>query len=165
MPGQSGPGSNGNEGVLRIPQSPSITGTSPSDCLVSYPGHSLGSSYPSAEVQSVILQPQPTGQKSFYFFELLVLFDYCWVNVSVDSYNSHHVNKIVVVVVVVWPYTSHGAQCGVTTSHSSYCGRCVRDYHICFRLFAFVKSFHAHAVFERSTMGGWRNSAGSSSDG
>ena len=52
-PGQSGPGSDGNEGVLRIPQSPSITGTSPSDCLVSYPGHSLGVSYPSAEVQSV----------------------------------------------------------------------------------------------------------------
>ena len=40
--GQSGPGSNGNEGVLRIPQSPSITGTSLSDYLVSYPGHSLG---------------------------------------------------------------------------------------------------------------------------
>ncbi len=39
--GQSGPGSNGNEAVLRIPQSPSITGTSLSDCLVSYPGHSL----------------------------------------------------------------------------------------------------------------------------
>ena len=52
--GQSEPGSNGNEGVLRIPQGPSITGTSPSDCLVSYPGHSLGvGSYPSAEVQSV----------------------------------------------------------------------------------------------------------------
>ena len=29
-------GSNGNEGVLRIPQSSSITGTSLSDCLVSY---------------------------------------------------------------------------------------------------------------------------------
>ena len=42
MPGQSEPGSNGNEGVLRIPQGPSITGISPSDCLVSYPGHSLG---------------------------------------------------------------------------------------------------------------------------
>ena len=41
-PSQSGPGSNGNEGVLCIPQGPSITGTSPSDCLVSYPGHSLG---------------------------------------------------------------------------------------------------------------------------
>ena len=40
--GQSGPGSNGNERVLRIPQSTCITGTSPSDCLVSYPGHSFG---------------------------------------------------------------------------------------------------------------------------
>ena len=34
--GQSGPGSDGNKEFLRIPQSPSITGTSPSDCLVSY---------------------------------------------------------------------------------------------------------------------------------
>ena len=51
--GQSEPGSHGNEGVLRIPQSSSTAGTSPSDCLVSYPGHSLGGSYPSAEVQSV----------------------------------------------------------------------------------------------------------------
>ena len=52
MPGQSRPGSNGNEGVLRIPQGPSITGTSPSDCLVSYQDTRRGS-YPSAEVQSV----------------------------------------------------------------------------------------------------------------
>ena len=44
---------NRNEGVLLIPQSPSITGTSPSDCLVSYAGHSLGGSYPSAKKQSV----------------------------------------------------------------------------------------------------------------
>ena len=41
-PGQSGPGSDGNKGVLRIPQSSNITGASPSDYLVSYPGHSLG---------------------------------------------------------------------------------------------------------------------------
>ena len=41
IPGQSGPVSNGNEGVLRIPQSSIITWTSPSDCLVSYPGLSL----------------------------------------------------------------------------------------------------------------------------
>ena len=41
IPGHSGPGSDGNKGVLRIPQSSSITGTSPSDCLVSYLGHSL----------------------------------------------------------------------------------------------------------------------------
>ena len=42
IPGHTGPGSNGNEGVLCIPQSSSITGTSPSDCLVSYPGNLLG---------------------------------------------------------------------------------------------------------------------------
>ena len=47
--GQSGPGSNDNEGVLCIPQSSNITGASPSDFLVSYPGHLLEKSYPSAE--------------------------------------------------------------------------------------------------------------------
>ena len=41
-PDQSEPGSNGNEGVLCIPQSSSTAGTSPSDCLALYPGHSLG---------------------------------------------------------------------------------------------------------------------------
>ena len=59
-PGQSGPGSNGNEEVFRIPQSSSITGTSPSDCLVSYPAHSLGKFYPSAEKQLVYSTP-PTN--------------------------------------------------------------------------------------------------------
>ena len=48
IPGQSGPG---NKGVLCIPQSSSITGTLPLNCLVSYPKHSLEGSYPSAEVQ------------------------------------------------------------------------------------------------------------------
>ena len=38
-PGQSGPGSGGNNKVLRIPWSSSITGASPADCLVSYLGH------------------------------------------------------------------------------------------------------------------------------
>ena len=53
-PGQSGPGSIGNEGVLCIPQISSIPGTSPSDCLVTYPGHSLGmGDYPFAEMQLV----------------------------------------------------------------------------------------------------------------
>ena len=47
--GHSGPGSDGNKRVLHIPQSSSITGTSPSDYSVSYPGYSL----PSAEHQSV----------------------------------------------------------------------------------------------------------------
>ena len=53
--GQRGPGNDGNEGVFCIPQSSSITGTSPSDFLVSYRGHLLvdGESHLSAEVQSV----------------------------------------------------------------------------------------------------------------
>ena len=52
-PGQSGPGRDGNEGVLHIPQSSSITEASPSTCLVSYAGHLLEESYPSAEMQLV----------------------------------------------------------------------------------------------------------------
>ena len=51
-PGQSGPESNGNEGVLHFLQI-SKDGSSPSDCLMSYPRHLLGESYPSAEMQSV----------------------------------------------------------------------------------------------------------------
>ena len=39
---QTGPGSNDNEGVLRIPQSSSFTGASQSIFLVSYPWYSLG---------------------------------------------------------------------------------------------------------------------------
>ena len=53
IPGQSEPGSGGNEEVLCIPQSSSIIEASPSDCLVIYPGHSLEEFYPSAEMQSV----------------------------------------------------------------------------------------------------------------
>ena len=51
--GQSRPGSNGNEGVLCIPQSSRITGISTSDCLMSYPGHLFGGGYFSAKKQSV----------------------------------------------------------------------------------------------------------------
>ena len=64
---KSGPGGDVNEGVIHIPQSSSITGTSPSDCLMSYTAHSLWGPYPSAEKQSIyiiyiyiLLQPQPT---------------------------------------------------------------------------------------------------------
>ena len=39
--GLSGPGSDGNKRVLRIPQNFSISGTSPSDCLMLYPRHLL----------------------------------------------------------------------------------------------------------------------------
>ena len=52
-PGKNGLVSDSNEGVFRFPQSPSLAGASPSDCLVSYPRQSLGDSYYSAEMQSV----------------------------------------------------------------------------------------------------------------
>ena len=52
-PGQSGPRSNGNEGVLPIPQI-SKAGALLSDGLMLYQGHLLkGGFYPSAEMQSV----------------------------------------------------------------------------------------------------------------
>ena len=60
--GQSGPGSDGNEGVLRIPQSSSTAGTSPSDCLVSYPGHLLGGVLPLCRgAVSVFYSPSRLG--------------------------------------------------------------------------------------------------------
>ena len=49
-PSQSRLGSNGNERVLQIPQSPR-TGASSSDILESSPGHLLGKSYTSVEMQ------------------------------------------------------------------------------------------------------------------
>ena len=58
-PGQSVPGSDGNEGVLRIPQSPSITGTSPSDGVMANAGHSLGESY--REAVDVFCYTNPLG--------------------------------------------------------------------------------------------------------
>ena len=50
-PSLSGPGNDGNEEVLHIPQSSSITETSPPDCLVSYAAQSLGVFYLCAEMQ------------------------------------------------------------------------------------------------------------------
>ena len=55
-PDQSGLGSDGNKGVLRIPQSSRFT-----DCFVSYLGHSLGESYSSTEMQSVY-SPAPVDR-------------------------------------------------------------------------------------------------------
>ena len=74
-PGQSEPGSDGYEGVLRIPQSSSTAGTSPSDCLVSYPGHWLGGSYPSAEVQSVY-STAPADWANLFWTRLIIIADH-----------------------------------------------------------------------------------------
>ena len=62
---QSGLGSNGNEGILRIPQNSSITGTSPSDRLVSYNRTVVvggGGIAPLQRSSRCILQSQPSGQ-------------------------------------------------------------------------------------------------------
>ena len=65
-PGQSGPGSDGNEEVLCIPQSSRITVNSLSNCLVSLLGHMLrGCSYPSAEKQSMYSTAQHSLGESY----------------------------------------------------------------------------------------------------
>ena len=69
-PGQSGPGSDGNERVLHIPQSSSITGT---DCLVSYPGHLLRGLTPLQRSSRCILQPQPNGKKLFWDLRIITV--------------------------------------------------------------------------------------------
>ena len=62
-PGYNGAGSDGNKEVLRILQSFSITGALQSDCLVSYPGHLLSESYPSAEMQLIVFySPSRLGE-------------------------------------------------------------------------------------------------------
>ena len=76
-PDESGPRSDGNEGVLRIPLSSRITGTLPSDCLVSHAGHSLGvGSYPTAEKQSMY-RTAPADKALF------VLDWYTWYHITV----------------------------------------------------------------------------------
>ena len=63
-PGQSGFWSNGNEGVLHIPQI-SKAGGSPSDCLLSYLGHPLGASLTRRQIcNQCILHPQQTKLKN-----------------------------------------------------------------------------------------------------
>ena len=59
-PGQSGPGSDGNEGVLHIPQS-SKTGASLPDGLMLYPGQLSDESYSCRDAVSVFYSPCQLG--------------------------------------------------------------------------------------------------------
>ena len=71
-PGQCESVSNGNEGVVHIPQSFSITEASPSYCLMSYPGHSL----------------QRCSQWAFFYFSLYIyiyIYIYIYAIVSFTS--------------------------------------------------------------------------------
>ena len=90
--GQSGTGSDGNEGVLHIPQSSSITEVSPLVCLVSYLGYSFGSgggSYPSTEMHSMFstapaewaqkdLRRRATTQIPVNGYQLTQVWKTCW---------------------------------------------------------------------------------------
>ena len=66
-PDHSRPRSYGNERVLRIPQISSITVISPSDCLLSYPGHSLwgGILFFCREAVGVFYRPSRLGNRRF----------------------------------------------------------------------------------------------------
>ena len=65
-PGQSGPGSDDNEGVQRITLSSSITGALPSDCLESYPGLWGGGLTPLQRCSWCILLRQSTGLENVW---------------------------------------------------------------------------------------------------
>ena len=73
--GQSEPGSDSNEGIIRIPQCSNITGTSPSDCLVSHPRHTFGKSYLSAEMQ-LVYSITPADRASDYMRVFMYYYKY-----------------------------------------------------------------------------------------
>ena len=80
--GQSWPASDGNERVLCIPQTSSFTGASPSDCLVSYPGHLLARRdlTPLLRSSGYILQPNRLGHGTLVGEEVLPR---CWEAVGI----------------------------------------------------------------------------------
>ena len=94
-PDQSWPGSNGNEGVLQIPQSSSITEASPSDCIISRTlvrrilpltidavgvfsrrGHSLEESCPS--VENLLVYSAASANWTTRWGSLTPLQSCCW---------------------------------------------------------------------------------------
>ena len=88
-PGQSRSGSNGNEGVLLIPQISRINGALSSFGLMSCLGHSFAEGcYPSAEMQSVNFTASHPTQMLFLkapFSRMLGLFCYDWFLMALES--------------------------------------------------------------------------------
>ena len=78
--GWSGSGSNGNEGMLHIPQSSTITGTLPSDCFVLYPGYSLRGLSPLTG-QRNYFPSRGNNNKSSSFQDFLFI----WIAWTVDA--------------------------------------------------------------------------------
>ena len=67
-PGHYGGGSNVIKAIIYIPESSSITEISPSDCLVSYTGHSLGGGYSSVEKKSMYSAPTDCASLDLVWF-------------------------------------------------------------------------------------------------
>ena len=85
-PGQSGPVSIGNEGVLCFPQSSRISWAPPSDGLISYSGHSLGVSYPSTDLQSMYSADRAdwtVGKKRCIYYHTYI---YVYVDICLSVY-------------------------------------------------------------------------------
>ena len=86
-------GADGNKWVLRIPQSSSITGASPSDSFMLYEEHSLEESYSSAEKQSAYSKAPAYWANSHLFTQLngqtvlLLTIQFSISHLSVDSLN------------------------------------------------------------------------------
>ena len=85
--GQNGPGSNGNEGVISTPQISSITGTSPSDCLVSYQGHFWVVSYSSAGMQLVYSTALANWADRLWDMSLSLSLSLIWFQVLLSNNN------------------------------------------------------------------------------
>ena len=95
-PGQCGPGSDGNEGVLHIPQSSSFTGTLPSNCLVSYAGYSLGRLLLCRDAVGVLYSPSRLGHIWFKVTILFLMITIClhtiiWFQVFLSNTNNLHI--------------------------------------------------------------------------
>ena len=102
----SGPGSDGCKRVFCIPQSSSITGATPSHCLVLYSGQLLREPYPSAEMRSVYsVAPNRVGSQNLFnqrqkthssiftftiFKEYLLFFFPCRLSCSIRFFFFYH---------------------------------------------------------------------------
>ena len=107
-PGQNGPGSNGNEEVLHIPQSSSITRASPSGCLVSYLGHLLVGVLPLCKDEvSVFYSPLPTADWATKLYDHRIVFHGIQFEI-VSSYLAFNnffkfTKKIFIKLLKMWP--------------------------------------------------------------
>ena len=112
-PSQSGHRSNGNEEVICIPQSSSITGAAPSDCLMFISGHTLGEVglfTPLQRCSRYILQLQPTGlskkkEKQYIFQDMLSIIIIIIIIIVIIIIDLHrYADRIIAV--VLWTIAS-----------------------------------------------------------